>query len=143
MPRKYGTMPDSESSLAHTCLILPGCLTKGAFNVCFAARLMEASLRSEKWRFLCGPVVVPERLLHPIAHPVEWARLTHQLYPLQPHSRSDEKPIANFLLRSRQRFPSNRSIRPAPRCLLAPLRFIARSSSDRVLTFYVQVDRIC
>ena len=34
------------------------------------------------------------------------------------HAYSDKNPIANFLPRSRQRLPSNRSIRPAPRCLL-------------------------
>ena len=33
-------------------------------------------------------------------------------------ARNHEKPIASFLPRSRQRLPSNRSIRPAPRDLL-------------------------
>ncbi|MGA2217754.1 MAG: hypothetical protein ABSG51_06690 [Terracidiphilus sp.] len=33
-------------------------------------------------------------------------------------AKSNDKPIANFLTRSRQRLPSNRSIRPAPRPLL-------------------------
>jgi hypothetical protein len=47
----------------------PRRLTKAAFTVCLMARLMEVCLSSEKWRFLSATVVIPHRLLHPIAHP--------------------------------------------------------------------------
>jgi len=64
-------------------LILPSCLSKAAFNVCFMARLMEVCLRSENWRFPSAPVIVPQRLRHPLAHLEENVRLTHQPYSLQ------------------------------------------------------------
>ena len=129
-----------------TCLILPSCLTKAAFTVCFMARLMEVCLRPENGAFASAPrrrsrSVYFIQLRMPAERSSAHSAGLHSLRSAQP--RAHEKPIANILPRSRQRLPSNRSIRPAPRCLL-PLtaRLIARSSSDRVLTFYGQVDWI-
>ncbi len=57
-----------------------------AFTVCFIARLMEVCLRSEKSPSASLSVSDPQHLLHPIAHPAERARLTHQPHALQPTS---------------------------------------------------------
>jgi integrase len=51
-------------------------------------------------------------------------------------ARIHEKPIAGFLPQSRQRLPSNRSSDLLRAVSFHSLRLIARSSSDRVLTFY-------
>jgi hypothetical protein len=65
------------------CLIPPRRAIKPAFTACCIARLMEVCLRSEKWRYLSAVVVVLQRLLHPIAHPAEWARVTYKPHSLQ------------------------------------------------------------
>jgi hypothetical protein len=37
---------------------------QAAFNACF---IMEVCPAQRKWRFISAPVVIPQRLLHPIA----------------------------------------------------------------------------
>jgi hypothetical protein len=53
----------------NTALILPSFQTKAAFTVCFIARFMEVCLKSEKWRFLSAPVVVPSVYFIPLVIP--------------------------------------------------------------------------